>query len=109
METTGREVIEKKITKKLKDNPDSAKDIGQKVAVVLTGDDGGRWVLDCSKDPAIVAEDADADVATTITMSGENLVKLSNGELNAVTAFMFGKIKVDGDLALATKLGSILS
>ncbi len=107
--TTGREIIEKKIAKRLKDHPERAKDIGTKVAIELTGDENGRWILDCSKQPATVEKDAKTKATTTITMSGENLVKLSQGELNAVTAFMFGKIKVDGDLATATKLGKILT
>jgi putative sterol carrier protein len=106
---TGRNVIEKKIADKLKNNPEQAESIGEKVAVILTGHDGGRWVLDCSKNPATVEEDNKTKVQTTITMSSENLVKLSKGEMNGVSAFMFGKIKVDGDLGIAVKLGKVLS
>ena len=106
---TGKEIVEKKIAKKLKDNPEHAIAIGTKVAVVLTGEDGGRWILDCSRQPASVKKDATSKAETTITMSGNDLVKMSEGSLNAVSAFMFGKLKVDGDLNIAVKLGKILS
>jgi hypothetical protein len=49
LEMTGRDVIEKKIADKLKNDPEQAESIGEKVAVVLTGHDGGRWVLDCTR------------------------------------------------------------
>ena len=46
------------------------------------------------------AENPDLTVAT----SDENLVKLFRGELNAMSAFMSGKLKVKGDLSLAQRL-----
>lgn len=106
---TGREIIETKIADKLKKDERQAGEIGEKVAIILTGDEGGRWVLDCTTNPATVTEDNGNKVKTTITMSGDDLVKLSTGEMSGVTAFMFGKIKVDGDLNTAIKLGKILT
>jgi len=109
MAESGRDIIEKKVANRLKKNPDEAAEIGEKVAVELTGEGGGRWVLDCSKNPATVKEDNVTEVKTTIRMSGDDLMKISKGELNGVTAFMFGKIKIEGDLNLAIKLGKVLS
>jgi putative sterol carrier protein len=43
-----------------------------------------------------------ADV--TITMEDADLVALMTGELNGMTAFMTGKLSVDGDLMLAQRL-----
>jgi putative sterol carrier protein len=34
---------------------------------------------------------------------------MSNGELNAVAAFMQGRIKISGDMSLAMRLQSILT
>ncbi len=48
---------------------------------------------------------ADADVA--ITMDDDDLVALMKGELNGMTAFMTGKLQVEGDLMLAQRIASI--
>jgi len=43
-----------------------------------------------------------ADV--TITMDDEDLVSLMKGELNGMTAFMTGKLQLEGDLMLAQRM-----
>lgn len=40
----------------------------------------------------------------TVAISDENLVSLFRGELNPMTAFMSGKLKVKGDMGLAQRL-----
>jgi len=46
-----------------------------------------------------------SDIA--ITMDDADLVAMMRGELNGMTAFMTGKLQVDGDLVLAQKLASL--
>ena len=46
-----------------------------------------------------------ADV--TIKVSDDNLVLLADGKLNPMQAFMQGKIKVTGQIALAQKLDTV--
>jgi putative sterol carrier protein len=43
-----------------------------------------------------------ADV--TITMDDDDLVSLMKGELNGMTAFMTGKLQLEGDLMLAQRM-----
>lgn len=62
---------------------------------VMIGADGAR------------AGDEEADV--TLTASAENFEAMMAGELNPTTAFMTGKLSVDGDMGTAMKLGSALS
>lgn len=50
-------------------------------------------------------EASDPDV--TIKMDDDDLVALLTGELNGMTAFMTGKLQVDGDIMLAQKLSSM--
>jgi putative sterol carrier protein len=52
------------------------------------------------------AGDEDADV--TLTASAEVFQDLLSGDLSAASAFMTGKLTVDGSMALAMKLGAVL-
>lgn len=53
------------------------------------------------------ASDEDADV--TLTASAEVFKAILDGELNPTTAFMTGKLSVDGDMGLAMQLSGVLS
>ncbi|MDN5862629.1 MAG: SCP2 sterol-binding domain-containing protein [Salinisphaera sp.] len=43
----------------------------------------------------------------TIIMDDDDLVAMLTGELNGMTAFMTGKLQVDGDIMLAQKLPQV--
>ena len=53
------------------------------------------------------AGDDDADV--TLTASRETFEGIIAGDVNPTTAFMTGKLKVDGSMGTAMKLGALLS
>lgn len=55
------------------------------------------------------ADDGDAEADCTLTASAQTFEDLLAGDLNPTTAFMSGKLKVDGNMGLAMKLGSLLS
>jgi len=55
----------------------------------------------------VSADDGEADV--TLTADAETFSGILDGDINPTSAFMSGKLAVDGDMALAMKLGSILS
>ena len=66
------------------------------------GDDG-VLVID---NQSVSTEDQDADC--TIGVSLEDLQSIIAGELDPTGAFMQGKLKVDGDMSVAMKLGQVL-
>ena len=43
----------------------------------------------------------------TITMEDDDFVALMKGELNGMTAFMTGKLQLDGDLMLAQRMATM--
>ena len=104
-----KEIVETKVAKRLKENPEKAKSINAAVAIFLTGEGGGRWIVDCTKEPPEVREDANASATTTISMEAKVLEQMASGELNPQMAFMSGKVKVDGQLGAAIKLGQLLT
>ncbi|MFN0084139.1 MAG: SCP2 sterol-binding domain-containing protein [Blastocatellia bacterium] len=70
-------------------------------------DEGGIIFIDGRSTPNTVSnEDAPADV--TLKMSLETLNKLHRKEVNGMTAFMSGKVKLEGDMMAAMKLDQIL-
>ena len=75
----------------------------------LSGDGGGKWTATMADGKVDVEEGETASPTMTLSMAAQDLVALSNGELNAVAAFMQGRIKISGDMALAMRLQSILT
>ncbi len=65
--------------------------------------DEGNIVID--RDGTVTNDDRESDV--TIGISAKDLGKLMTGDLNPMTALMFGKIKITGDMSLAMKLQSL--
>lgn len=106
---TAREFIEGKLAARLKERPGIAKGIGAVVAIALTGEGGGRWVLDLTKEPAAIASDQTTPAATTISMAVEVFEQMAGGGLDPQMAFLTGKVKVDGNLGIAIKLGQLLA
>jgi putative sterol carrier protein len=54
----------------------------------------------------VTTSDAPAD--TTMTASAETFEGILDGDVNPTSAFMTGKLKVEGDMGLAMKLAAIL-
>lgn len=53
------------------------------------------------------AEGSAASSDVTITMEDEDFIALMKGELNGMTAFMTGKLQLDGDMMLAQRMASL--
>ncbi len=71
------------------------------------GDDGIVHV-DADSVPNVVSnEDADADC--TIKITKDNFEALAGGDLDPTTAFMMGKLKIEGNMGIAMKLQSVFS
>lgn len=68
----------------------------------------GTVAIDATQNPNTVSN-GNPETDCTIKISLENAVKIMNGETNAMTAFMLGKIKVYGDMAIAMKVVQVIS
>jgi putative sterol carrier protein len=72
----------------------------------VTGEQGGTWTVDCTVPEAKAG--AATDPGCTITISDRDFIDLVQGRLNGQLAFMSGKLKVGGNVALAMKLQQVL-
>jgi len=55
------------------------------------------------------ARAGDDEAEVTLTASRETFEGLLSGDVNPTTAFMTGKLRVDGSMGTAMKLGALLS
>lgn len=103
-----KKMLEEKLIKKLNERAKRVKDFKSVMAIDLKGEGGGRFVIDFGKHPLEVIEDATKAAESTIIMDGTAFEEMLSGKLNPQMAFLSGKVKVDGNLGLAIKLGQLL-
>ena len=88
-------------------DPEKAKDINMVLGFNLSGDNGGEWNINIADGKIDVNEGPAESASATISMDGDDYVKMMSGELNPMMAFMGGKVKGDGDLNSVMKMQSI--
>lgn len=69
--------------------------------------------FDCGEDGVLVINRrevtvSDMEADCTITLTTANLKKLLRGQMKPATAFLSGKVKVEGDMSAALQLQSLL-
>jgi 3-hydroxy-3-methylglutaryl CoA synthase/NAD(P)-dependent dehydrogenase (short-subunit alcohol dehydrogenase family)/putative sterol carrier protein len=97
---TGSGLTVKKIFSGLPDafQADQAKGVDVVFLFDISGDGGGIWHVHIKDGECLVTEGSHESPTTTIKMGDEGFVKLISGELNAMSAFTSGKLKIEGDL-----------
>lgn len=68
----------------------------------------GCVTLDATQVPNRISSD-DLESNCTMEISLEHFLQMASGELDGMSAFMAGKLKVQGDMSLAMKLGPLLA
>ena len=87
----------------LADRLDASKTAGMTGRYVFDVEGVGQWTVALDDGTVTVAEGA-GEADCTIRSNEKTLTKIVNGESNPTTAFMMGKIKIDGDMGAAMKL-----
>jgi putative sterol carrier protein len=75
----------------------------------IEGDEGGDWYATIKNETCTVSEGVYDSPTLSLRMSDKNWVALCKGELNAVMAFMTGKLKAKGDIMLAQRMPKLFS
>jgi putative sterol carrier protein len=87
----------------LESRVDPGKTAGMNNSYLFDIEGAGMWKVDVSNGNVSVSEgEGDADV--TIRASEETFQAIASGQQNPTTAYMTGKLKVEGDMGAALKL-----
>ena len=81
---------------------------GKKIKIDFGGDDGAVLLDGTSNSVTEIPSDANA-ADTTIKVSWDDWNALATGSLDGMTAFMTGKLKVEGDMSNAMQLQGVLA
>jgi putative sterol carrier protein len=82
---------------------ESSKAAGLNATYLFDIEGAGKWIVQVENGKVSVRE-GEGDADTTISASESTFLKIVNGEQNATSAFMMGKLKVSGDMGNAMKL-----
>ncbi len=89
--------------------PEKAGDINATILFDLSGDNGGHFWLKIADGAATTGAGELSDPAMTVKASADDWFAVATGEMNAMQAFMTGKLKILGDMGLAMKIQTIFA
>ena len=92
----------------LKKMPDNGKAKSGVFQFNVKNDAHSAWIVDISKYPGTVVAGKAESPNATFTVEEEHLVKIAAGKLDVQTAFIQGRLKIDGDFDHAMRLAKIL-
>jgi putative sterol carrier protein len=86
---------------------EAGEDVRATYQLYLTGDGGGAWNLTIADGRCHLA-DGDAERPdVTITITANDWAHLLSGQLDALSAYLSGRLQIAGDLSLATRLPAL--
>ena len=88
--------------------PDNGKPKSGLFQFKVSGPSPSEWIVDISTYPGTVAAGKAADVDATFKIEEEHLLKIADGSLDVQTAFIQGRLAIDGNFEMAMKLAKIL-
>ncbi|KJE91296.1 hydroxysteroid dehydrogenase 4 [Capsaspora owczarzaki ATCC 30864] len=103
------EVLMNELARRIPENPDVVKKVNSIFQFNITkdGKEVAQWTVDLKTGAGSVSKGAATAPNCTVTLSDDDFVALGSGKLQAQKAFMSGKLKVKGNIMLATKLEGI--
>ncbi len=83
---------------------DPAKIAGIDNSFLFDVTDEGQWLVEVRNSTVEVSDGAGRTADVTIKVSSAVFDRIASGEQNPATAYMTGKLKIDGDISVALKL-----
>jgi hypothetical protein len=109
MPTSVKEFFDKRVPEALSKHPEKATEMAAVYMFNISGPDGGTWTADLKSKPPTCVAGTGATPQCTIEASDIDFRSMIDGGMPvAMQLFFSGKLKVQGDPNLATKLSKLL-
>lgn len=105
---TPKVILEEKIAENMKNDSGIVAKINAVCQFHITGPNGGDWYLDLTKPGGDIARGTNPAAACTIGMNDADFVAFFTGKLSPQKAVLTGKLKMKGDMGLASALRELL-
>ncbi|OGH01093.1 MAG: hypothetical protein A2600_11405 [Candidatus Lambdaproteobacteria bacterium RIFOXYD1_FULL_56_27] len=97
--------IFRKVALGIEQKPEKVREVDSVFLFKISGPQGGVFHLDLKNHPGVSFEEKPAEVV--LEMRDKDFIKLYNGTLPGFKAVLCGKLKIRGELALATRLSEV--
>jgi len=99
---TPREFFEKILPSKF--SPEKAKGLQAVAQVNITGAGSGNWIITIANQKMEIREGLAPSADVTLKTTDKDFLEIVNHRLDAVTAFMTGRLEFNGSIATGLKL-----
>lgn len=89
--------------------PEKADGINAVIQFDLSGDNGGLYWVKVADGKAESGEGSIDNATMTLKSTADDWLAVSTGQMNAMQAFMSGKIKIQGDMSIAMKMQTMFA
>ena len=86
---------------------DAAEDVDAVYQFDLSGAQGGQYILTIRDGVCQVSNGMHEDPHVSLSMSGEDCIKILKGQLSGPAVAMSGRLKISGDIGLAMQLKAL--
>jgi hypothetical protein len=102
-------MFDDKLPAALARSPQTARELNAIFFFHVTGDKGGDWTVDLKSDPPTVRKGDAGGADCSIEMTAEDFAVISTDFHKAIELYFQGRLKVAGDVTLATRLQTVFT
>ena len=103
------ELFDKLVPAGLSKFPDKAREVNAIYAFKISGEGGGDWTCDLTRDPPTCERGDNGTAQCTIEVAHDDFKAMLGNPQVGMQLYFQGKLKVSGDPMLATKLNQFLT
>jgi hypothetical protein len=107
--TSAAELFGEQVPEAIAHHPEKLREIGAVFLFKVAGEGGGTWTVDFVSDPPVCKAEDTGNSQCTIEVRASDFAQVLANPAAAMQLFFQGKLKVSGDVLLASKLQMLMS